>query len=156
MISRRQVLGSAVAVSALALFPISVRAAEQSPLIYLSPIKTDGELSACQAEVWYLEDGGVNYVVTDATAWRAKAVEQGLTTARIWTGDEGVWTRSNGAYLNLPQHDASAEFETDAAEHARLLELFGAKYADEWGTWGPRFKNGLADGTRVMLAYSKI
>ncbi len=153
MFSRRQFLHSAAVLTSAAVLPISAHAADQSPLIYLSPIKSDGTLSKCQAEIWYLEDGGTHYVVTAADAWRAEAVRKGLTTARIWTGDVGVWTRSKGAYLDLPQLDATAGFETDEAEHARLLALFGEKYSREWGTWGPRFKKGLADGSRVMLTY---
>ena len=38
----------------------------------------------------------------------------------------------------------------------RALEAFGAKYADEWGSWGPRFRDGLADGSRVLLRYRPL
>ena len=34
-----------------------------------------------------------------------------------------------------------------------VLQRLGKKYADEWATWGPRFRNGLASGQRVMLRY---
>ena len=132
-----------------------MRAETDSPLIYISPLKSDGTVSRCQAEVWFFGDGDSDYVVTRSTAWRAEAVRKGLTQAKIWVGDVGLWQRSNGKYKDLPSHFATVSFVTDAAEHTRLLEGFGAKYSSEWGKWGPRFRNGLADGSRVMLKYSK-
>ena len=153
-LTRRSLIAAAAAVPAVTLLSRVSWADEQSPLIYITPIKSNGEESACQAEVWYLGDGDNMYVVTDATAWRAKAVGLGLTSARIWVGDVGLWQKSDGKYKDLPQVNAGASLETDAAEHARLLELFGQKYTAEWAKWGPRFSNGLADGSRVMLKYS--
>ena len=152
-IRRRQVLQLGLAAPLVSLVP-SVLALQSSPLIYLSPIQTSGKLSRCQAEVWYVSEGEDMYVVTDASAWRAKAVAQGLNTAQIWVGDVGLWQRSNGRYLQLPSLVASAETVSAADVHARMLTLFGRKYADEWGSWGPRFKQGLEDGSRVMLKYS--
>ena len=126
---------------------------QESPLIYISPFKSDGDLSRCQAEVWYAQDGADMYVVTASNAWRARAVAQGLQRTQIWVGDVGQWQRSGGGYKNLPSLQATGSRVDDGQEHARLLEIFGAKYAAEWGSWGPRFRNGLADGTRVMLRY---
>ncbi len=154
MLTRRRFMVTAAAVP-LVLSTGPVRAEAESPLIYISPLKSDGTVSRCQAEVWFLGDGDSDYVVTSSTAWRAEAVRKGLTQAKVWVGDVGRWQQSNGTYKNLPSHFATVSFETDAAEHARLLEGFGAKYASEWGKWGPRFKNGLADGSRVMLKYAK-
>lgn len=154
VISRRQLVLTA-AVSPLVFAATPSFADAESPLIYISPLKSDGTVSRCQAEVWFLGDAGHHYVVTDKDAWRAEAVRKGLTSAQIWVGDVGRWQRSGGKYKELPSHQASVTFETDAAEHTRLLEGFGQKYANEWGSWGPRFKNGLADGSRVMLKYTK-
>ncbi len=154
MFTRRQFVLTAAALP-LALGATRAFAETESPLIYISPLKSDGSVSRCQAEVWFLGDGGHDYVVTATGAWRAEAVRKGLTKAKIWVGDVGLWQRSGGKYKELPSHMADVSFETDAAEHARLLERFGEKYASEWGKWGPRFKNGLADGSRVMLKYTK-
>jgi len=133
------------------------RAAEtqaESPLIYITPIQSSGAESSCQSEVWFATHGGAMYVVTAAEAWRAEAVRKGLTNARIWVGDVGPVGRSDGKYKNLPKVEATASLETDAATQTQVLEVMGVKYSNEWGTWGPRFKNGLADGSRVMLKYS--
>lgn len=72
----------------------------------------------------------------------------------IWVGDVGVWSDSDGAYRELPGATASVSLVEDPAEHKRLLEKFGDKYSLEWVLWGPRFRNGLADGSRVMLRYA--
>ena len=153
--NRRRLLqtGGILAMGALA--PWRVQAAE-SHLIYLSPVKRDGSLSRCQAEVWYVQSDADMYVVTASSAWRAEAPRQGLTRTQVWVGDVGVWSRSRGKYKELPSLMTEAQLVDDPAVHARLLERFGVKYASEWGTWGPRFKNGLADGSRVMLRYSPV
>ena len=125
----------------------------ESDLIYVTPLHADGRESSCQAEVWFTADDGDAYVVTASDAWRARAVRNGLSRARVWVGDVGVWTRSDGAYRELPGMEARASLITDAEEHDRVLDLFGGKYRLEWAIWGPRFRNGLADGSRVMVRY---
>lgn len=160
MISRRTLLKTSAAAAALPLLPAIGRAgsswrdaAEASPLIYLTPIQSNGAESRCQAEIWFASVDGAMYVVTAAEAWRAEAVRQGLSGARIWVGDVGPWRGADGRYKALPAVEARASLEADAAVHSRVLAAMGAKYSAEWDTWGPRFRNGLADGTRVMLKY---
>lgn len=125
-----------------------------SDLIYITPLQSNGRESRCQAEVWFVADGGDAVVVTASDAWRARAVERALDQARIWVGDVGVWTDADGAYRELPGSTAQVTRVREGAEHARLLDVFGDKYSLEWVIWGPRFRNGLADGSRVMLRYS--
>ena len=86
--------------------------------MYLTPIKSNGEESRCKAEIWFAHDAGNVYVVTPPDAWCAQAVRQGLTRARIWVGDFGVWTQSDGAFRDAPEFMATASIETDAAVHA--------------------------------------
>jgi len=164
MIGRRQILGTLGGFAVLALTPRPLFAAAPAltealvatDLIYLTPIRADGTESRCQAELWFASDGTDIYVVTAAAAWRARAVADGLDRARIWVGDLGVWTRTDGRYRNLPQVEASAAFVTDSGEHARVLKLFGSKYPLGWVLWGPRFRRGLANGSRVMLRYQPV
>lgn len=146
-------LGTLVAGAALPVrAQVMPMAADSSALIYITPLRSNGGESRCQAEVWFVRDGGALYVVTAADAWRAEAVGRGLATARIWVGDVGVWD-DEARYKQLPAVMGAASFETEPAAHAMLLDKFGAKYSREWGTWGPRFQKGLADGSRVMLKY---
>ena len=96
------------------------------------------------------------YVVTDTRAWRAQAIRVGLTRTQVWVGDVGLWQRSNGRYRNLPSLTAAGSQIDDAITHAQALTVFADKYAAEWGSWGPRFKRGLADGSRVLLRYQPV
>ena len=161
MITRRTLLKTSAAVAALPLLPAIVRAepswqeaAEASPLIYLTPIQSNGAESRCQAEIWFASVGGAMYVVTASDAWRAEAIRRGLSGARVWVGDVGSWHRADGKWKTLPMVETVASIETDAAVQGQVLEAMGGKYSDGWGTWGPRFRNGLADGSRVMLKYA--
>ena len=133
-------------------------AIEKSKLIYISPLKSEGKESSCHAEVWFHEDGADLLVVTKKELWRSQAVKRGFDRARIWVGDHGVWKRSNGAFRNAPSFIARAEhISGDAEAVGRTLKAMSAKYADEeWSTYGPLFKKGLADGSRVLLRYRPI
>ena len=133
-------------------------AIETSTLIYITPIKSDGKESSCHAEVWFCKDGSDLLVVTKRELWRSRAIERGLDRARIWVGDYGVWKSSHGAFRSAPSFLAQAEhISSDAKAVARTLKAMGAKYADEgWSTYGPRFKEGLGDGSRVLLRYRPV
>jgi len=164
-LNRRQLLihGAALLLGAPALAraagggnPAVLAALEKSPLIYLTPLRKDGAESSCQAEVWFVPHEGDVYVSTATGAWRAVAVTRGLARARIWIGEFGVWKRAKEAYRAAPTAVVEGSLETDAAVQARVLELFGRKYAAEWDKWGPRFRDGLADGSRVLLRYRMV
>ena len=157
MITRRSILGAAAVVAVLPRFARAggtlADAMANSRLIYLTPLKTSGAESRCQAEIWFALHEGAMYVVTRTDVWRAEAVRRGLNRARVWVGDVGNWRRANGRYKELPVVEAAVSIEADADRREQILATMGVKYADEWSTWGPRFKNSLADGSRVMLKY---
>jgi len=165
--NRREALKLGAGAACAALVPWRVRAAAggssalqaamaESDLVYVTPLHGDGAESSCQAEVWFVADAGDAVVVTASDAWRARAVGRGLDRARLWVGDVGVWSDSDGAYRALPSTVAGASMITDPAEHERLLEVFGDKYSLEWIIWGPRFRNGLKEGSRVMIRYTPV
>jgi len=164
LLTRREILiGGAAALllpramraDAAALSPAARDALGTSPLVYVTALKRDGSESRCHAEVWFVRDGDSALVVTGSDAWRAKAISQGLTRARLWVGDHGVWEpgAKTPAYQASPSFLAEASLEKAAAAHDHALALFGSKYTKEWGSWGPRFKKGLADGSRVLIRY---
>lgn len=168
-LSRRRFLEGAIGVSAGLLLPArwargkasefelseaARRGIAASPLIYVSPLRSDGSESVCHAEVWFVPDGADLLVVTTHDRWRAVAVRRGLDRARIWVGDFGPWAKSNGAFKSGPTFLANGVLVSkDAPEVERALKAFGAKYPDDWEKYGPRFRNGLEDGSRVMLRY---
>lgn len=164
MATRRLVLeltGAVLASAALPLraaapIPAANKALEHSDLVYITPLKRDGSESRCHAEVWFVFDGHDVFVVTAAKAWRSRAIANGLNHARLWVGEYGNWQRANGKFRQAPELLAVAATVDDKAEQGRVLDLYGDKYRLEWMVWGPRFKDGLADGSRVMLRYSPL
>ena len=156
---RRQLLQFTAAAAVVAVLPLPARAESEqakqalveSDLIYLSPVKRDGSLSSCQAEVWFVTLGPSVYVCTATDSWRSQAVGKGVNDTHIWVGDRGVWKRNR--YQSLPTLRATANIESDPIPMGQALDEFGRKYSSEWSTWGPRFANGLKDGSRTMLRY---
>ena len=130
------------------------KAIAESPLAYVSPLRSDGTESTCHGEVWFVADGDDLLVVTSVDRWKAVAIKKGLSRARIWIGDHGVWTTSDGAFKSSPSFEAKARLDADA--HPAALEKFGAKYPDEWEKWGPRFEEGLSGGKRVLIRYTPV
>lgn len=158
---RRDFLKTTAAVGAMTLLrPASARpiveGLKTSDLVYLSPLKSNGDLSRCQAEIWFVFDGVDIFVCTDTTSWRARAPGLGLTKTQLWVGDLGQWQGTNGKYRELPAVQAEASIETDTAVQEKALALFGDKYPLSWVVWGPRFRKGLNSGKRTMLRYKLL
>ena len=157
---RRMLVASGGLLGAALLQPIARAGAEgeldlaTSSLVYVCPLKADGSESACHGEVWFVADGRDALVVTAADRWKAVAIGKGFGGARLWVGEFGPWKKSGGKFRSAPSFDATAAFERDAEAQAVALQAFGVKYPDEWDKWGPRFKDGLADGSRVLIRYS--
>ena len=161
MINRRTVIQLITSVPFLSVisdpsFADVKSAMRESSLIYLTPIKSDGQESRCQAEVWFAHDGVDMYVCTGVNTWRARAASSGLNRAKIWVGELGEWKGTRGKYKTLPQLDAEATVVTDKSVEEKALQLLGDKYSLEWIVWGPRFRKGLANGSRVMLRYRPL
>ena len=118
-----------------------------------TPIKSDGEESKCHSEIWFAHHESEIYLVTPHDAWRSEAIRKGLDQARIWVGDFGGW-QNNDKFKTAPSYMAKASI-VKAGDPAieRCLAIMGKKYPSEWGKWGPRFRAGLNDGSRVVLRY---
>ena len=162
-LSRRAFLKTTALASGAIAFPWPARAEPnalaraaiaRSPLVYVSPLKGNGEESTCHGEVWFVPDGGDLLVVTNPERWRAAAIGKGMDRARLWVGNFGVWKKAGDAFRKAPTFEARASIEKDKGVQAMALEAFGAKYAKEWDKWGPRFRDGLASGERVLIRYS--
>lgn len=164
MLTRRGILAVGTGLLAAGWLPRRARGAalpeptrtalEDSDLVYITPLKRDGTESTCHAEVWFAYDGADVFVCTSAKAWRTRAIAQGLNQARLWVGEYGTWTDSDGAFRQAPELIATGAIETEPAGVEHGLERLGDKYSVQWIVWGPRFRNGLADGSRVMLRYT--
>lgn len=98
-------------------------------------------------------------VNTSPDRWKAVAVSRGLDRARIWVGDFGRWKQvigKNEAFRDGPSFDARAELATEAGLIDVLLEQYDRKYPAEIATWRDKMKQGVADGSRVLIRYRPL
>lgn len=158
---RRQLLIGALVLPAIPVFgkslaKLAASGLQESRLVYLTPLKSDGNESTCQGEVWFIWHKDAIYVNTQAEAWRVEAVRKGLVSTRMWIGEVGMWKNADEAYKKLPKIHATGSIVEDAEEWDAVFPAFGEKYSDEWPTWGPRFKSGLENGSRVLLKYTEV
>ena len=131
---------------------------DQSPFVYVSPLKKDGAESTCHGEVWFAWIDDAVVVNTRRGTWKVKALEQGLDRARIWVGDHGRWKSSfgggrNEAFRQAPTFEAKARFETDRAVLDRLIAVFEKKYAGEFDQWREDMQTGFFSGKRKLIRY---
>lgn len=122
-----------------------------SKLIYLTPIKSDGEDSKCQGEVWFVYIDSKIYVATATDAWRAEAIRKDLKDARIWIGEFGNWTRAKEKYKEAPELMIEGEIFDDEDKMPEILEAFNEKYGT--GRYPRVFKEEIEEGKRVVLRY---
>jgi len=164
-INRRQALAGTAALClagwgsarvAMAAESPAVAFLDKSQLIYLTPLLADGRESTCHGEVWFVHRNREIFVITKSDAWRAEALRRGLRRAAIWIGEFGVWKQAKDRYRSAPYLVIEGALEADTALHSEALDLYGVKYESEWGSWGPRFRKGLADGSRVLLHYQVV
>ena len=129
------------------------KALHESPLVYISPLQSDGRESRCHGEVWFLFDRGDVLISTGRKTWKARALASGRDQARIWVGDFGRGRSVDDRFREGPTFKAHAREELDRAALDRMVAAFGKKYPDEWGKWEPRFKKGFEDRSRVLIRY---
>lgn len=134
----------------------AVRALDESPLVYVSPLKSNGAESRCHGEVWFFHDRGDVVLATGRNAWKSRALRKDLDRARIWVGDFGPVGSAGDRYRKAPSFLARASFDEDAATFRRLLDAYGKKYPDEWDRWKPRFERSYEQGSRLVIRYTPI
>jgi hypothetical protein len=169
-LTRRELLGAALSGAGIWLLGRrGIRAAEplpapllaeleKSPLVYVSPLRTDGRESRCHGEVWFAWEGGSVALVTSRDSWKARALGRGLERARVWVADFGrIHWNAEAKLASAPRFDARARIDPDRASFERLIPIYARKYPDEWASkWEARFRNGMADGSRVLIRYTPV
>jgi hypothetical protein len=77
------------------------------------------------------------------TTWRVKRIRWGRPQAKIWIGKpDGPSFTATGAVVSEPD------------VHPVLFETFARKYASGWKSYEKSFREGLADGSRVLIRYT--
>lgn len=126
------------------LAPAVIRALEESPYVYVATQRKDGTFSP-PAEIWFMWDQGAVWMASPATTWRAKRIRAGRGTARIFIG------KKDG-----PMITATGSFVRDPAVYDRLYATFAKKYPDGWPRYEAKFREGLNDGSRVLMRYQPV
>jgi hypothetical protein len=137
----------------------TVKRLEESPFVYVSPLRRDGSESTCHAEVWYAWLDGAVVMTTAHDRWKARSIRKGLERARLWVGDYGRWKGlllNNEDFRQGPSFVARGEVFQDQGLLDRLLAAYEKKYPDEIGRWRERMREGHRKGTRVLIRYVPI
>jgi len=113
-----------------------------SEFVYISSTRKDGTLSR-PAEIWFMYHDGAVWVGTRPDSWRVKRIKWGRPQAKIWVGKQ-----------DGPAFTARGELVKDAAAEKVLLETFAKKYPQGWSKWEKSFRDGFADGSRVLVKYT--
>ncbi len=129
---------------------------ETSPYVYLSPLHPDGAESRCHGAVWFMVHESDVIVATGKDRWKTRALEKGWDRARVWVGDYGSVKAAGDKFRAAPSFEARASREPDPAVFEVLMSTFAKKYPDDWGKWEPRFREGFASGSRVLIRYRPI
>lgn len=124
--------------------PEIARLLRDSEFVYISSTRKDGSLGR-KAEIWFTWQDGSVWVGTRPDSWRAKRIRWKRPMATIWVG------RSEG-----PSIRARGEFVTDPARYDMLCRDYGAKYPARWPRWEASFREGLANGQRVLIRYVPV
>jgi len=124
--------------------PEQERLLRESEFVYISSTRKDGTLSR-KAEIWFTWQDGAVWVGTGPESWRAKRIRWKRPMATIWIGGpEGPSIRARG------------EFVSDPKRYDMLCTAYSAKYPARWPRWEASFREGLANGSRVLVRYVPV
>jgi hypothetical protein len=124
-----------------ALSPELQKALDSSKYVYIQSSRKDGKLSK-PAEIWFMPYNGAVWVASPPTTYRVKRIKAGQTQAKIAVG------KADG-----PSFNAKGSIVTDPAVNKALFETFAKKYTNEWKSLEQKFRDGLANGSRVLIKY---
>ena len=110
--------------------------------MYIASTRKDGKLGK-PAEIWFLYHNGAVYVASPPTAWRVRRIKAGRTQAKIAGGKpDGPSFTATGAVVNEPDVQPI------------MFEAYAKKYPDGWKSFEDKVRNGLKDGSRVLIKYT--
>lgn len=123
------------------LSPELQKALDSSKYVYIQSTREDGKLSK-PAEIWFMPYNGAVWVASPPTTHRVKRIKAGKTTAKIAVG------KPDG-----PSFNAKGSIVTDPEVNKAMFETYAKKYATEWKSYEQKFRDGLANGSRVLIKY---
>jgi hypothetical protein len=117
------------------------KALESSKYIYVASTRKNDEPSKA-AEIWFMVHDGAVWVCSPPTTHRVKRINAGKTAAKIAVG------KPDG-----PSFKAKGSIVKDAEVNKALFETYAKKYGNDWTSNEKKFRDGLADGSRVLVRY---
>lgn len=127
-----------------ALSPELQKALDSSKYVYIQSARKDGALGK-PAEIWFMHHQGAVWVASPVTTYRVKRIKAGRTKAKVSIG------KTDG-----PAFNAKGSIVKDAEVDKVLFEALAKKYPGDWSSYEKRFRDGLADGSRVLIKYEPI
>jgi len=115
-----------------------------STYVYISSQRKDGSFGK-PAEIWFMYDQDAVWVGTPPTSWRVKRLKAGRRAAKIAVGS------SDG-----PSFAAVGSVVQDPKVLDRMFEVYARKYPDRWPGYEQRFRDGMKDGSRVLVRYVPV
>ncbi|HJY84704.1 MAG TPA: hypothetical protein VKK81_26935, partial [Candidatus Binatia bacterium] len=76
------------------------------------------------------------------TTYRVKRIQAGQTKAKIAAG------KADG-----PSFNAKGSIVKDPEVNKVMFEVYAKKYGSGWSSYEKKFRDGLADGSRVLIKY---
>ncbi|HKA55333.1 MAG TPA: hypothetical protein VKJ47_16905 [Candidatus Binatia bacterium] len=135
------VAAPAVPARGAALSPELQKALESSKYVYIQSTRKDGKLGK-PAEIWFMPYNGAVWVASPPTTYRVKRIKAGQTAAKIAIG------KADGLSFN-----AKGSIVKDPEANKAMFETYAKKYTSEWKSYEQKFRDGLADGSRVLIKY---
>lgn len=117
------------------------KALDSSKYVYIQSTRKDGTLGE-PAEIWFMHHQGAVWVASPVKTHRAKRIKAGRTKAKIAVG------KKDG-----PAFNAKGSIVKDAEANKVLFETLAKKYPGDWASYEKGFRDGLADGSRVLIKY---
>jgi hypothetical protein len=109
--------------------------------VYIASQRKDGTFGK-PAEIWFMYHDGAVWVGTPPTSWRVKRIKHQRPNAKIAVG------KPDG-----PSFDAVGSIVKDPKVADLLFETYAKKYPDRWPGYAQKFKDGMKDGSRVLVKY---
>jgi hypothetical protein len=123
------------------LSPDLQKALDTSQYVYIQSERRDGSFGKA-AEIWFMPYQGAVWVASPVTTHRVKRIQAGRTKAKIAVG------KPDG-----PSFAAKGSIVKDPEVNTVLFETFAKKYPDGWSSYEKSFRDGLANGSRVLIKY---
>ncbi|MBI3302639.1 MAG: hypothetical protein HYZ72_11290 [Deltaproteobacteria bacterium] len=132
---------SAVPAQSASLTPELQKALDSSKYVYIQSTRKDGKLGK-PAEIWFMHHNSAVWVASPVTTYRVKRIQAGQTKAKVWIG------KTDG-----PSFNAKGSIVKDPEVNKVMFEVYAKKYGSGWSSLEKKFRDELADGSRVLIKY---